>query len=470
LKSLLKKVKEYIVKNKLLEIGDTVVLAVSGGPDSLCLLHLVNKLAGEMQLKLIIAHLDHCLRPEGKTEAEEIAKLAAMMKLPCETKAVNIARLKNDLKVGEEEAGRKARYDLLLETAIKYGATKIATGHHRDDLSETVLLNIIRGSSVDGLAGILPRRYWKGCFLIRPLLCLQRNEIESFCEEQGFEPFTDSSNLETEYKRNQVRLKLIPYLEKQYNPKIKESLAGLAELARHDRLFLQTLSRKKYRELASVHQQGLYFNIADLQALPTAIRSRVLYIAVNKYLPAGKIGRFHLERLQEMVENGNTGIKLSFPAGLRGQVIYDRLMLTMAGERPSKPVTPRKLPVPGRVNLPGGYTITSRTVNRMDIKWPPKKYQAFLDYDHLPRVDLKVRSRQPGDIFHPQGALGAKKLKDFFIDQKIPRSRRDEIPIVTIGNDIIWVTGIRISDKYRIGASTETILVLEYKMKLSKSK
>jgi len=470
LETLLKRVKAFISKNKLLETGETVVLAVSGGPDSLCLLHLFNRFAEEMQLKLVVAHLNHCLRPEGKAEAEGVGGLAKRLGLPCEIKAVDINKLKKELGIGEEEAGRKARYDLMLETAKKYGAKSIATGHHRDDQAETILLNILRGSSVDGLAGILPRRFWKGFFLIRPLLCLQRQEIESFCKKQGFEPYIDSSNLETNYKRNQVRLKLIPCLEKNYNPKIRDSLAGLAEFAARDRLFLQYLARKKYKEMVKAFQDGSAFKIDDLQALPDALKSRVLYMALRKYLPSGKIYRYHLERLLDLAENGLTGSRVTLPGGFSGQVSYDRLLLSMVENRPTKLETPLRLTVPGRVTLPEGYSITSRIVDRKAIQWPPKKHQAFIDYCCLPRGDLQIRFRLPGDIFHPQGAPGAKKLKEFFIDQKIPRFRRDETPLVTVGSDIVWVAGVRISEKYRTRESTETVLVLEYKVKLRRSK
>lgn len=449
----------------MLKTGDRVVLAVSGGPDSLCLLYLFLELAQDYGLKLVMAHLDHCLRPEGKTEAQGVLKLAESLKIPCETEAVDVGRLQKELGVGEEEAGRKARYDLLLKTAQKYQATKIATGHHRDDLAETVLLNIIRGSSVDGLAGIRPKRRWQGFYLIRPLLCLYRQEIEAACRAQGLKPYTDSSNLETTYKRNQLRLELIPHLEKHYNPKIRENLASLAELAARDRLLLQKMAKTQYKKLAKPGRQegALALKTSALKALPEALQGRVLYLCLAEFISPGLIERHHLEKLIDLTKKNQTGLKLSLPGRLWAETTYGELHFRRAEKKQDQLKAPLVLPVPGEAYLPGGAVITAALKKRAELSWPPEPSQAYLDHCLLPAGPLGVRLRQTSDAFHPQGAPGRKKLKDFFIDQKVPRHRRDTTPLVTLGGEIIWVAGFRIADPYSIKTSTKEVLVLEYK-------
>ena len=462
---LLKKVKTFIAEHQLLETGDGIVLAVSGGPDSLCLLYLFNELAKEFKLKIIIAHLNHCLRPEGKAEAQGVYRLAKKFKLPFEVEAADVGRLKEVLGVGEEEAGRKARYALLVKTAQKYGATKIATGHHLGDQAETVLLNIIRGTSVDGLAGILPKRRYRGFTLIRPLLSITRKEIEAFLESEGLQAYTDSSNLETTYKRNQLRLKLIPHLEKHYNPAIQKNLAGLAALAGRDRKFLQKLARQQYEKLKRPYGLGLVFQVSALNRLPAALKGRVLYFAVNYFLPAGLIDRYHLEALFEATAKNKSGVKLIFPGGLTAAISHDRLLLSKAEEKLSTAVKPAVLPVPGKISLGGGRFISAALVERKDLPWPPKKYQACLDYQSLPKGSFIVRPRRPQDSFHPQGAPGAKKIKKFLIDQKVPRFKREAVPLVTINNEIIWLAGLRIAEPYKISPQTQKVLLLEYKIR-----
>lgn len=463
MKMLQLKVNSFVKEFGLLSENETVVLAVSGGPDSLCLLYMFNNLAVEYNLKLVVAHLNHCLRPEGRHEAIAVEKIANSLNLPCEVKAVDIRAYKQLLGVGEEEAGRRARYLFLLEVARKYGASKIATGHHRDDQAETVLLNIIRGSSVDGLSGILPIRKWKGVKLIRPLLNLWRVEIENYCRELNLKPFTDSSNLETDYKRNKLRLELIPLIEARFNPKIREGLAGLADLAARDRHFLQSLAKLKYRELARFTGNVTIFKQQLLKKLPPALRGRVVYMAIKKYLPAGKISRAHVEQVLRQIINNKTGQTLTLPGGLRVEQSYGNILFFLWKAQESKKIKPDILPVPGRVFLADRLLIESRLVSLKDLSWPPRKYEAYLDYNKLPSGMITVRSRKPGDRFSPQGAGGSKKLKEILIDQKIPRDRRDLIPVVAVQDEIIWLTGVRIAEQYRVTEETEQVLLLQYK-------
>ncbi len=460
----LEKVRDFIKKNGLFIEGDTVIVAVSGGPDSLCLLHLLKELSPEFKLNLFVAHLNHCLRPEALQEADGVRKISSAWSLPFETRAVDIRSYKEELGISEEEAGRRARYDFLFETAQKYGASKVALGHHLDDQAETTLLNVIRGTGVDGLAGMLPKRSRDKVQLVRPLLCLRRSEIESYCLENNLKPFTDSSNLETNYTRNRLRLELIPQLQEQYNPRIREALFRLASLAADDRLFLQSLARKNYFSLARFVNRETILDKHALLALPSALRGRVLRLALQKYISAKEISNLHIRQLLDLAEYGETGRQVTLPGELSAFYSYNRVIIKPVSGHRQKKLSPVVLQIPGKAVLPGGYTISARIIDVSELSWPPPAYRAFLDLDKISSNSLSIRPRRPGDRFYPQGAPGSKKLKSFLIDQKVPFHRRENLPLVTVGEDIIWVVGMRVADPCRVTEQTKQALVLEYKV------
>lgn len=459
----LNKVRDYVNKKNLLKEGETVIAAVSGGPDSLTLLHMLRCLSSELNLNIVVAHLNHCLRPEADREEAEVEKIASRWSLTFESRVVAIRDLKKEEGISEEEAGRLARYSFLSEIAKKYNASRIALGHHLDDQAETVLLNIIRGTGVDGLAGILPKTKRGGLLLIRPLLCLKRCEIENYCWQNNLYPLTDSSNLETNYTRNKMRLELIPQLEEQYNPRVREALSGLAELAASDRYFLNNLAKKKYFEMARFGKNETNINRHKLISLSPALSSRILRIAVKKYVTSKQLGRQHVKQVFDLAESGKTGGQVTLPGGACVYLSYNDLIIMQAAFQKQEKFEEIQLNLPGKTFLPGGASITARILNVKDLVWSPSKYRAYLDYDRLPPGHLMARSRWPGAVFHPHGSAGSKKLKSFLIDQKVPFSRRDNLPLVTIQDKVLWVTGIRIAHPYRISDQTKRVLLLEYK-------
>lgn len=429
----------------------------------MALLYMLKTISDRFRLRLVVAHLNHCLRPEAGYEESVVKRIAEAWSLPCETRAVDIRNLKKSRGISEEEAGRQARYSLLFDTARKYGASKIALGHHLDDQAETVLLNIIRGTGVDGLAGILPSRKRGAVRLIRPLLCLRRHEIESYCRDNDLHPFTDSSNLETDYTRNKLRLELIPHLEQEHNPRIREALFGLAALAFEDRRFLRTLARKKYLTMAGFGRMETFFNRKELSALPLALSSRILRIAYKRYAPGRELDRFQVDRIVEMIMSDKTTGQITLPGDALACLAQEQLIIKRAREAAEMPLKQRVLKIPGKTILPEGALIEARLIDKAELSWPPSKYRAYLDYDLLPSGEPVVRGRWPGARFHPQGAAGKKKLKDVMIDHKIPQHRRDYIPLVTIGDEVVWAVGLRIAHPYRVTAQTGKVLQLDYK-------
>ncbi len=429
----------------------------------MALLHMLKNISDQFQLHLVVAHLNHCMRPEAGIEEAAVKNIAETWSLSFESRAVDVRRLKSVKGISEEEAGRMARYSLLFDTARKYGASKIALGHHFDDQAETVLLNILRGTGVDGLAGILPVYKRGGLKLIRPLLCLRRREIETYCQENDLKTYTDSSNLETDYTRNKLRLELIPRLEEDYNPRIREALSGLAALAYDDRQFLQALARKKYLDLAGFGRQEVFFNRKVLCSLPPAISSRILRIAHKRYAPGKELSRFHFEKIIELAESEKTTGQITLPGGVLLSLSQGQLFITAGLQKEEEAPAEKTVPVPGKTYLPGGSVIEAKIIDRSELSWPPSRYQAYLDYQALPPGELAVRTRWPGARFHPQGSEGGKKLKDFLIDHKIPRHRRDQVFLVTAGSTIVWVVGLRIAHPYRVTGQTKTVLQLEFK-------
>ena len=459
---LFERFKADIAKKELVFRGETIVLAVSGGPDSLCLLHLFNRLASEDSLRLVVAHLNHGLRPEAALEEAGVAALAACMSLPFMTKRINIRSYKKKFGLSEEAAGRRARYRFLLQVARNCQAEAIALGHHRDDQAETVLLNLLRGSGIDGLSGMLPLRLINGVKLIRPLLDFRRSEIETYCLEHDLKPYTDSSNLETDYTRNKIRLELIPHLEERYNPRIREALAGLAELAAEDRFYFEHLARKKAGRLAERRGNYILLDLSSLNALPRAISSRVLRLLLRRYRNGQELGRAHLNQLLKLAGEGKTGARLNLPGGLRAYRAKDDLILARKNDLKPEKIGEQELVIPGLTALPGRKAISARLAQKDGLNWPPQCSSAYLDYDTIPSGRIVIRSRKPGDRFHPHGATGSKKLKSFLIDQKVDQIFRDTLPLVTIGSEIIWVAGLRIAHPYRVTNKTVKVLCLEY--------
>ncbi len=464
------KVLKFMQEHNLIEAGDRILVGVSGGPDSLCLLHLLNSLAPRLKINLAVGHLNHGIRPEAAAEAEMVRSLAAGWSLPFVLKKVNVPRFAEARSLSEEEAGRILRYRFLGEAARRCGANKIAVGHHRDDQAETVLFNLLRGTGPDGLAGMLPERAFGPVRLIRPLLSLTRCEIEHYCRHHGLKPALDSSNLETEYTRNRIRLELIPHLEKTYNPRVKEALARFAALAAADRAYLQARAERALKVIARRRGDRLIISKKRLQVLPEALRGRVLRLALEEFFRDRQVEWVHVRLLMDLLRDEDAAREAVLPGDRMAYSSSSHLVLAPRRLRAKSWTGARPLHIPGRTYLPDGGWIDAQIVPPAELPWPPSPKQAYLDYSLLPPT-LSVRTRWPGARFHPQGAPGSKKLKEFFIDQKIPRQNRDRYPLVVSPQaEIIWVAGLRIAHPYRITAQTEKVLVLSWQDKQSKSK
>jgi len=477
-----------------------VVAAVSGGADSLALLYALAYLARESAFpffELHVAHLDHGLRGRaGREDARFVRRCARRLKLPCTIGRVDAAAYRRRQGLSLEEAARQLRYRFLAQTAARIGAGKVATGHHREDQVETVLLHFLRGAGLDGLSGMPAKRSLgsQGGFLVRPLLEISRREIERFCRSLSLTPRVDETNRELRFRRNRIRRELLPCLEKHYNPRVRESIGRLACILALENDCLQGLAAQQLQQLLRPEQapgdagRSLHLERAGFCRAHPALQARMIRMGAGQLLqafPRNLTFRHVQEALHLCCGPGRSG-ELHFPGGLRVQLAGDRITLALQRERAEPPAafSPALLPVPGEVDLENSpYRLRSRRRDRAQLSWPPPGPQeAYLDFQRVRDLaaapgspqegatgaekedvsfTLLVRPRRDGDRFYPLGAPGSKKLKDYFIDKKIPRQERDRIPLVTAGETIIWVAGYQVSQLCRVTAETGEVLVLQ---------
>ncbi len=454
------KVKEIIINKKLVDIGDKIVVAVSGGPDSICLLHILYRLQEEFELELFAAHLNHNFRGiEAQKDAQYVLNFCDKLDILSFVKSIDVPGYAREHSLSEEEAGRILRYEFFNDILEKVGADKIATAHNQNDQAETVLMRLLRGTGIQGLTAI---HYGRGR-IIRPLLNTSRRDIEDYCLINKLSPRIDKSNLKPMYHRNKIRLELIPYIEKHYNPNIIESLAKTAEILKKDRDYLEATAWQAYKNVElNSKKDSLELSISGINKLPHALQSRILRLATEELVGKREILEFnHIYSVIELLDRKETGKKILLPAGLVARVSYDKLIISIGDEKQADfyyELAEKKDII---INEIGGK-FKVRTARKKDVKSISRdRYIKYFDYDKI-KGKLNIRNRRQGDRFWPLGLAGSKKLKDFFIDCKIDREKRDRIPLVCDGSQIIWIVGYRISEKYKITDKTNRILILEY--------
>jgi tRNA(Ile)-lysidine synthase len=469
-------VSEFIQRHQLLNRGDRVVIGISGGPDSLCLLDTLHHLG----YPLICAHLDHGLRPESAEEATYVKGIAQSYKLPFEIERQDVA-LKAGSGVSLEEAARLARYDFLVRVARKNDVHVIATGHTADDQVETVLMHFLRGTGPSGLRGMLPDTpldSWvgipdsRGIRLIRPLLSLNRDQTEDHCQALGLEPVIDSSNMDQTYFRNRIRHELLPLLET-YNPGIRQILLRLARIMTAEVDLIAEMVASAWESVfETLGQSALLLRVEAMERKPLALQRALLQSAIKKLQPSARDVSF------DTIERGIQFV--SDPIRPASRPIIADLMLKDLGEeillyQTDSPVIFDRLPqligeaqvdvpVSGEVELAGGWKLTAASESIA-----PGSYQTYLkaqegdfaaiDESNL-SAPLSVRTRAPGDRIQPLGLEGTTKVSDIMINNHIPDLARARWPIVVSGGDVVWVAGVRMSHAVRLKENTHHVIIL----------
>jgi tRNA(Ile)-lysidine synthase len=455
---MLRKVRQWIHRHRLIGAGDRVLAACSGGPDSMALVHILLTLGPEYGFTLAVGHMNHMLRGEESAEDERFVEtFCHRHHVPFYRTAVNVRRFAQETGKSVEDAARIVRYDWLRKQAFALGGAKIATGHHRDDQAETVLINLLRGAGSAGLRGMQP----ESGGIIRPLLTVSRREIAAYCAEHKLNPRTDSTNSETDYVRNRIRLQLLPYLEKEYNPAVREALWRTAVLLSDEHSFIRKAADGLWPQVAQENGNSIILDGNLLLEQHNALQREIFRLAIEKKRGSLKgISFFHVEKLIYMVETASVGSVMELPGGLLAKKSYSGVEIGY--EKTAKPM---QTALSGtKIDVPGETCITQFNIKIIASILPmcpqsTSPMTAVFDR-HALMPPLYVRTRLPGDRFKPVGLNGTKKLKDFFIDEKVPRCKRDEILIFCDGGGIIWVSGYRQAEYARVNAHTTEYLQL----------
>lgn len=451
------------VRTALTEFGvrdETVVVAVSGGPDSVVLLHLLFRLREDFGLRLHVAHLNHMLRGEhGARDARFVADLAQRLDLPCTCEERDVRTYQRaSANSSLEDAARQVRYQFLNETADRAGAKRIALGHMADDQAETVLLHLVRGTGLSGLRGMLPVRGR----IIRPLLTVRREEIEEFLQNEGIAHCADETNESRQFARNKIRADVIPLLQREFNPKVVDSIVRTAQVVRSAEEWVQIeLDRHFDGLIVDRDDTGLSFSADTLMNAPTMLRRLAIRRAIRECaIETLNLGLSHVEATEALLFAADRRGRISLPGGLFARRIED--ILEVRQERVVETGQAWSIPVeiPGSYRIPhSDVTLTCEIAPQGGESGEPttESHEAFMDWDCV-RGGLAIRNRRPGDRFHPLGAPGSRKLKDFFIDIKIPQPERDHIPLLVDDEGIICVLGYVIADRMRVRTETTTLL------------
>lgn len=441
------KVAAFVRENGLIPEGFRVVAGVSGGADSVALLRVLTLLSSEMHFAVFAAHLHHGIRGETADADETYVKaLCDKLSVPLYCERADVPALAREHSHTLEQEGRIVRYAFFERARGHFGAELVAVAHHRDDQAESVLMHLMRGSGLAGLTGMRPKRG----DIVRPLLCVRRSEIEKFLQAEGIPFQTDETNLVPEGTRNRTRLEIIPYIERNVNPAFTETLCSMAELLRRDEDYL---AGEAQRALDAAAKDGGYER-KKLASLPLPIQTRAIRAALAKAGAEVDIERAHVEKVCALL-SAQTGASLDLP-GARARVSYG-LVLFEKPERATAEGFELPLAIPGETATPYGVF---RTAILSETAVPADPYTACMDLDRLPG-GITVRQRRAGDRFFPLGAPGRRKLKEYFIDRKVPREKR-EIPLLAAGDTVLFAPGFGIAETVKVRRETTRVLRVEY--------
>lgn len=416
----------------LLAPGDRVLVALSGGADSVALLHLLHALAPTFPLTILAAHLDHGMRPESSADADFVRSLCARLGIVLVERSVDVPALAAGRRRGLEETAREARRQFLRLAAARHGCAAIALGHHRDDQAETVLHRLLRGSALSGLAAMRPR----STPFIRPLLAFSRQQIRDFLAERRLPFVEDASNSDVTFTRNRIRHRLLPLL-RDFNPRIEEHLARFSSRLALEEDYWESEERRLLAELGRFGEAEVSFERGALLALHPAVRLRLLRRALLRVRgDLLGVSACHLEGIEGLLLAERPQAELHLPEGWAGRR-YERLWLRRAAPDACPPFL-STIDGPGVYPLPGGGELQVLLAGAA-----LGEDQRTVEFDAA-RVSfpLTLRSPHAGDRFRPEGTGGSKKLKDFLIDAKMPREERQRLPLV-VAEEILWVVGMR---------------------------
>lgn len=456
-----KKVLRYIRENNLINKGDRILVALSGGPDSVCLLDLLLNLRDELGIEIGAAHLNHMLRGEDALADEAyVDKLCKDFDIPCYIRRVDIDEYAKQNKLSSEMAGREVRYNFFDEILEKDNFNKIATAHNANDQAETILFRLMRGTGLEGLGGIKVSRDNK---IIRPILCLSRSEIENYIEQKKLVPRIDKTNFEKIYNRNKIRLDMLPYIKENFNEDIVNTLNRMAFLLQKDNEFLEKLALECYNELC-VKSQDNFMIKKEAFSKDDALLSRIIRMAVTEFSNSNY--DFEMKHISDIVglSKKESGKRVDLPNKLYAENIYGNIYIKKRVKintlNLNSDICLKKSEINGKIIEFSDYELKFSVLeNESRINFKKNNLVRYFNFDKI-EDSIIIRNRQNGDKIVPLGMKGSKKLKDIFIDMKIPKEERDAIPIIQFDKNIGWIVGIKVSEEYKVNNNNKNILMI----------
>ncbi len=451
-------VREFILSNNMVRKGDKVVVAFSGGPDSTVMLHILYVLSKEIGFSLHIAYLNHMLRKRAEEEALWAQSVALELSVDFSIGRYPVSWLSAFEGMSVEDAARITRYGFLEDVKKRVGANKIAVAHNMDDHVETVLLKIIRGCSMSGLVGIKP----VSGDIIRPLLCMSKEEIFRFCERYGLLYRVDETNADTSYLRNRIRLQLLPFLRRNFNPNIAGALIALSKSACVEDEFIRECAQGVFGELFRLEDGELVASVNAFLEQHISMQYRLLLMAFGRLSGSlSGLSRKHLDAMLSIVMSGSGYKEIKLPNGVIFRKMQGKIYLSKRAE--DIPPVEYDFCPPYELNTRWGSFSATLMKPPLDSSVVGKDMNVgYFDAEKL-LMPLVIRNRRHGDRFRPFGMNSTMKLKKFFINEKILYTERNNTPLLVSGDDIVWVVGVRVSDKYKVTDSTRSVLRVEFK-------
>lgn len=448
----------YIKDNNLINPKDRILVALSGGPDSVCLLNILYNLKEELDIEIGAAHLNHMLRDEDAFQDEEYVKnLCDSFDIPCFVKRVDINKYSKENKMSSEMAGRDARYNFFDEVIREHGYNKIATAHNANDQAETILFRLMRGTGIEGLCGI------KVCRdkIIRPILCLSRKEVEEYIEVNNLKPRIDKTNFEKIYNRNKIRLDILPYIKENFNEDIIQTLNRMSVLLQKDNEFIEKSARSFYEKYC-VEQQDYFIIKKKMFDNHEAVVTRVIRYALTNFSKTHyDFEMKHIYDICNLAKN-NSGKVIDLPNKIYAENIYGDIYIKERiinnNIHVKQEIKINKDDIDGKkIAFQNNIIEFSLVNNDSSLNLKQNILIRYFDFDKINNF-ISLRNRKNGDKISPLGMSGSKKLKDIFIDMKIPKEERDSVPLLCFDENISWIVGLRVSEEYKITNKTKNIL------------
>lgn len=475
-----KKVLDYVQRHHMLENGDFVVAGVSGGADSVCLLLLLCELRREVPITLHVVHINHGIREDAGADAAYVRELCEKFNIPFSLVECDVESLARQRHVSTEEAGRDVRYEAFYRTLESYKGNrtgKIAIAHNKNDCCETFLFHLFRGSSLKGLCAIPPVRNE----IIRPLLCLERREIEEFLDKNGIKYCIDSTNLEDNYTRNKIRRHILGTAQEEINPAAVSHIYRACTEIGEAYSLVEELAETAYSACVSSVKKGnacgLHIEKASFETLHATVQGAVVMKVLEAVAESRKnLERVHLEQVRRLF-SGQSGRQIDLPYQLCVERDYTGVFVYRANEKTVSTQVPEYLLSSEeherllrgecvRVHLNADeilvFSIKSAHTLALWKNIPQNKYTKWLDYDKI-KNSIVIRTRKEGDyltIDTPEGAVRKKTLKSYLIDNKVPKEQRGALFLVTEQSHVLWIVGGRISSFYKVSDNTERVLEL----------